>query len=293
MRIRRINAVYIGPDHQLVGIHNVRHDRSGKIRAVPAKRGNSSVRCCSDKAGHHRHGPLFQERQKNPLPAKFGLFQVWLSVAEGIAGQHEVRRTHGDRSNFQSLQRGRKQPGAEPLPKRSQPVGKLSARCGLIAAQDFVHQVASQELQLMAHMAIRLFVQPQILQHFQMQLEDNFRFPPRIRQLACRQRFFNGKEMVRDALHRGDNHCHPRYFGRFSHQPGCMEHAFGAQQRAAAKLECHYFAATLTDPAAIKRLAGPCGRALSCCLFGYVFLVHDLRSWLIPSPAAGASLEGV
>src|SRR2546430_1327361 len=98
--------------------------------------------------------------------------------------------------------------------------------------------------------------------------------------------------MVRDALHRGDTHGPPGSFGRFSPQPGCMDHAFGAQQRAAANLECHYFAATLTDSAAIKRLAGPCGGALSCCLFGYVFLVHDLRSCLIPSPAAGASLEG-
>jgi hypothetical protein len=72
-----------------------------------------------------------------------------------------------------------------------------------------------------------------------------------------------------------------------------MEHALSSQQGASAKLERNHPVPDLASPAAAKRLAWPCGGALFFCFFGYVFLIHDLRSWFpFLDPAAGASLAG-
>ena len=61
--IRGVNAVDVGPNDEFVGVHDVRDDRSGKIRAVAAKSGDAAIGRCADEAGNDRDDARFEERK--------------------------------------------------------------------------------------------------------------------------------------------------------------------------------------------------------------------------------------
>src|SRR5439155_23947495 len=62
--IRGINAVDVGPNDEFVGVHDVRDDGSGKIRAVAAERGDPAIGRCTEEAGNDSHEAGFEERKK-------------------------------------------------------------------------------------------------------------------------------------------------------------------------------------------------------------------------------------
>src|SRR5436309_14108702 len=65
------DAVDVGPNDELIGVHNVSDDSAGKIGAVAAERGDVAAGSCADKAGDDGNYAGFEEQEKYvaaPLP---------------------------------------------------------------------------------------------------------------------------------------------------------------------------------------------------------------------------------
>jgi len=65
----RVDAVHVGPNDKLVGIDHVRNQRAGKIRTVPAERGDTAIASRADESGYDRNEAIIEERKKNLAPA--------------------------------------------------------------------------------------------------------------------------------------------------------------------------------------------------------------------------------
>src|SRR5579864_1896841 len=61
VRIGGVDSVDVGPDHELVGIDNVRDDRAGKVGAVAAKRGDAAVGSRADESGDDGNDVVFEQ----------------------------------------------------------------------------------------------------------------------------------------------------------------------------------------------------------------------------------------
>src|SRR5206468_3614649 len=88
------DAVDVGPNDELVGVHNVSDDSAGKIGAVAAERGDAAVGSCADKAGDDGHNASFEEREKNVAATLLGLLETGLRIAESVTGEDEFRRSN-------------------------------------------------------------------------------------------------------------------------------------------------------------------------------------------------------
>src|SRR5260370_2203943 len=127
VRIRGVDAIDISPNNELVGVHGVRDDGSGKIRAVAAKRGDAAIGRRTNEAGNDGYDAGFEERKKNAAAALPGLFEVRLRVAKRIAGQDKIRRRDRHRGDAQLFERGGKQPRAEAFAKRGETIEESRA----------------------------------------------------------------------------------------------------------------------------------------------------------------------
>ena len=125
MRIRSINAVDIGPDDEFFGVHHVSNDRAGKIGAVAAERGDATVGSGADEAGDNRNEAGFEKRKENAATALFGLFELRLGLAEGVASENEIgggNRNSGDAGFFES---GGEETRAESFAKGGETIGEF------------------------------------------------------------------------------------------------------------------------------------------------------------------------
>src|ERR1700676_2092873 len=64
VRIAIIDAVHVGPNHQLIGIDGVRDNRAGKIGAVAAQRGDAAVQRGADETSNHGNYASVEKREK-------------------------------------------------------------------------------------------------------------------------------------------------------------------------------------------------------------------------------------
>ena len=122
VRIRGVDAVHVGPDHEFVGIDDVSDDGAGKIRAVAAERGDAAVGSCADETGDDRNDAGLEQRRKNSAAAAACLLELRLGVAEGVAGEHEFRGSDGNRRDAGAFERGGEETRAEAFAERCETI---------------------------------------------------------------------------------------------------------------------------------------------------------------------------
>src|SRR5712671_4900310 len=130
-----------------------------------------------------------------------------LRVAEGVAGQDEIRGCDRHCRNAGLFQRGGEEPGAEAFTKGGEAVEELGAG-GRGAAVDwnFVKKIASQELQLAAHAKVIVLAELQTRKHIKVKMQYEFGFAAGMCELAIGKSTGDREKMIGDALHGGDDH---------------------------------------------------------------------------------------
>src|SRR5437588_11421801 len=234
--IGSVNAVDVGPDDELVGVHNVSDDGSGKIGAVAAECGDAAIGSCTDEAGNDGHNASFEEREKNLAATLLGLLEMGLRIAESVTGEDEFRISNGDCGNARLLKSRCEKPDAETLAKGGETIEKLCTGGDAAVNWNFVEKIPPQKLQLVAHAKAIVFGELQIVKHIEVKIQDELGFMAGVGRFAAGERPRNGKEMVGDALHGGDNHGDIGRSRGGLNKARSMEHAVRAEKRTAAEL---------------------------------------------------------
>src|SRR5207244_11068277 len=102
---------------------------------------------------------------------------------------------------------------------------------------NFVEKNRTQKLQLMVHAKAFLFAELHFKKHIEVNIQDEHGFMAGVGKFAASERSSNGKEMVGDALHGGDNHGDIGRSRGGSNEACGMEHAVCTEKRTAAELE--------------------------------------------------------
>src|SRR6266436_3966578 len=123
--IGSVDAVHVGPDDEFFGVHDVRDEGTGKIGAVAAERGDAAVGRGADEARDDRDDAVFKQREKNGAAALSGLLEMWLGIAETVAGEDKFRRRDGYRGHSGFFERGRKEARAQAFAERGEAIEKL------------------------------------------------------------------------------------------------------------------------------------------------------------------------
>jgi len=167
----------------------------------------------------------------------FTFFEMRLRVAKGVAGQDEIRGCDGHCRNAGNFQRGGEEPGAEAFAKRGEAIEELGAGGDATVDRNFVKKVASQELQFAAHAKVMVLAELQIVKHIKVKKQDELGCAAGMRELAIGESTSNRKEMIGDALHRGDDHDDAGCPRGGANKTCSMEHAARTEKRTAAELE--------------------------------------------------------
>src|SRR6266851_268278 len=199
-----VDAVDVGPDDELIGVHDVGDDGAGKVRTVAAERGDAAIGSCADEAGDDGDNAGFEERKKNVAAALFGLFEMRLSVTKGIASQDELGGRDGHGGDAGLFEGGSKKPCAETFAKGGQAIEEIRSGSNAGVNRNFVKQIASQELQFSADAKVSFITKLQIVKHIDMKIQDELSFTACLRELAIGESASDRKKMIGDALHGGD-----------------------------------------------------------------------------------------
>jgi hypothetical protein len=267
-----VDAVDVGPDDELIGVYDMRDDGAGKIGAVAAEGGDAAVRSCADEASNDRHDAGFEERKKNVAAALFGLFEMGLGFAKSFAGEDEFGGRYRDRRDAGLFEGGGEEPGAEAFAKGGEAIEELRAGGNAGVNRDFVKKIASQELQLAADAQVIHIAELQSVKHIEVKIQDELGFAASVGGLAIGESASNGKKMIGDALHGGDNHGDGGRAGSGANKACGMEHAVRTEERAAAELEGDNVPALLAHPPGVMHSIVQRGGAwFRCWFFLYVF----------------------
>jgi len=217
MGIRAVDAVDVGPNDQLIGVHDVGDDGSGKIGAVAAERSDAAVGSRADEAGDDGDNAGFKKGKKNVTAALFGLFEMRLGVSESVAGQDKIRRGYGDGGDAGLFESGGEEPGAEAFTKGGETIKKFGTGGDSAVKGNFMKKVAAQELQLAADAKVRILndadrarsnavAEMEIVKHVEVKIQKQLSFAAGMRELAIGERVSDGEKMIGDTLHGGDDH---------------------------------------------------------------------------------------
>ena len=232
-----VDAVYIGPDDEFVGVNDMSDDGSGKIGAVAAERGDATVGSCPDEAGYDGYDAGFEKRKENVAATLPGLFEMGLGIAESVASQNEFGRSDRNCGDARFFESRREEPDAETFAKGGETIEEFGAGGDAAVNGNFMEKIASQELQLVAHAKVIVFSEPQVMEDIEVKIQNKLGFMAGVGELAASERTRNGKEMVGNALHGGDDHGDIGRPGGGSHEARSMEHAVCAEKGTAAELE--------------------------------------------------------
>ena len=248
IRVGGKDAVNVGPNHEFVGVQDVSDDGTGEIGAVAAESGNAAVSSRADKTGDNRDDAILEKRLQNLAPAPFGLRQMRLRIAKGVTRDHEIRRAHGNRRHAGTLKRGREQTCAEPLAERGEAIEELGGGDGVSLGRNFVEEITAQRSELIRDTVMMRGVETQMVENIAVKTEDVLGVRAGLVRLQVDKRMGNGEKAIGDALHGGDNDGDLRLLRHGPYQTGGVEHAFGAEQGAPAKLKCDYRFASAERP---------------------------------------------
>jgi hypothetical protein len=98
-------------------------------------------------------------------------------------------------------------------------------------------KIAAEGNDLVSHAIVLAGFEAQVVENIEVKAENGFRFCARFLILTVDERLRDGEKAIGDALHRRDNHSDLRCLGHGPDKTGGVEHAFGAEQRGAAKLK--------------------------------------------------------
>src|SRR5260370_6046456 len=160
-----------------------------------------------------------------------------LGVAESVAGKDEIRGSERHRRYAGFFERSGEEPGAETFAKGGEAIEEFGAGSKGAVSWNFMKKVASQELQLAANAKAFLVAELQIVKHIEVKIQNQLGFVAGMRELAARESSGNGKEMVGDALHGGDDHRDIGCLRGGTNQARGVEHAGRTPKRNAAKLD--------------------------------------------------------
>ncbi len=228
--IRGVNAVDVGPDHEFVGVQDVRDDGTGKIGAVAAERGDAAVGSGADETGDHGNNGSGEQRDQQVAATALGLFQVRLGVAERVAGQNEFGRCDGNSGDAGALECGGKQARAEAFAERRQPVEQLWSGCYVFVRRDFVKQVAAERIEPVGDAVVRVGIEGEFAKNIMVQTEQDFGIGTRALIFAFGEKLRDGEEAIGYALHRGDDYDNVRAASDRLHQPRGVQHALSTEQ---------------------------------------------------------------
>jgi hypothetical protein len=110
-------------------------------------------------------------------------------------------------------------------------------------------EIASEELQFAADTKVIVFTEIQIVKNIEVKIEDEFGFAAGVGELAIGERAGDREQMIGDTLHGGDDDGDAGFLNSGANEACGVEHAVGAEKRAAAELERDYVAGLLDDPA--------------------------------------------
>lgn len=170
VRIGSVNAVHVGPDDEFCGVEDVGDEGAGVVGTVAAESGDAAVGSGADEAGDDGDEPGVEQGEKNGATALFGLFEVRLGVAEGVAGKDEIGGSDGNGGDAGCFEGGGKEAGAETFAEGSEAIGKLGAGGDATVERDFVEQVASKKLEAAADAVMHFFFEVKILEDVQMKM---------------------------------------------------------------------------------------------------------------------------
>jgi hypothetical protein len=110
-----------------------------------------------------------------------------------------------------------------------------------------------------------VLAQLQIVKHIEVKIEDQFGFAAGMCELAIGESASNGKEMIGDALHGGDDRGDAGCPRGGANKTRSMEHAVCTEKRTAAELEGDYVPALLARGAGeMHSLAQLSGASFRC-----------------------------
>jgi len=92
-------------------------------------------------------------------------------------------------------------------------------------------------LQLSADAKATVLVEKQIVEDIEVKVQDKLGFAAGVREFAIGESASDGKKMIGDALHGGDDHGDAGCLRGGANETRSMEHAFRTEERTAAKLE--------------------------------------------------------
>src|SRR5882757_5178142 len=124
-RISGVDAVYVGPNHEFIRIHDVSNDGAGKIGAVAPERGDAPIRGRSDEPSDYRNDGIGKQWQQNFAATLPGLLEMRLGILKCIASQDKFGGGNRNRRYSGTLQRGGKEAHAESLTKGCEPINKF------------------------------------------------------------------------------------------------------------------------------------------------------------------------
>src|SRR4029077_18873519 len=140
---------------------------------------------------------------------------------------------------------------------------------------DFMKKVACQELQLAADAKVIVVSELQIVKHVEVKIQDEFGFAAGVGEFAFGKRAGDGEEMIGDTLHGGDDDGDAGSLRGGADETCGMEHAIGAEKRAAAELERDDVAGMLEDPAGgMHAMVQSGGAAFAYDIFLNIFETH-------------------
>jgi hypothetical protein len=205
VRISGIEPIHVSPNDELFGIHDVSNNRTGKIGAIAAERGNTTVGSGADEACNDRNEAIFKKREENAAAPLSSLLQMRLGIAEGIASEDELRGGNGNSGDAGLFESGSEKTRAETLSKGSETIGEFGGGSNAALLRHLVEEVASEELDHAANAILLLFANLEILEHIQVEMDDAFGFITSVGELAFGKEARDREKTIRDGLHRRDD----------------------------------------------------------------------------------------
>jgi len=235
--IGSVDAVHVGPDDKFFGVHDVRDDGTGKIGAVAAERGDAAVGRGADEARDDRDDAVFKQWEKNTAAALPGLFEMRLGIAEIFAGNDKIRRRDGYGGDSGFFERGGKEARAQTFTERGEAIEKLGAGGDAALGRNFVKKIGAEKLEFTADAEPIVFFEMQIAQDIEVEFQEIFDFAAGVDEFSIGESASDGKKMIGDAFHRGDDDGDVRDGRGGADETRGVEHALCTEKRAAAKFE--------------------------------------------------------
>jgi hypothetical protein len=210
-----------------------------------------------------------------------GLFEMRLGIAEIFAGDDKIRRRDGYGGDSGFFERGGKEARAQTFAERGEAIEKLGAGGDAALGRNFVKKIGAEKLEFTADAEPIVFFEMQIAQDIEVEFQEIFDFAAGVDEFSIGESASDGKKMIGDAFHRGDDDGDVRDGRGGADETRGVEHALRTEKRAAAEFEGDDVKRSrAAPPGAMIAIDQRGGAAFRWRFFVHIFEAHDLRSLL-------------